>query len=173
MPDINLEQLANYFSLYRAELHRFLLRRVDCEQIANDLLQDTYLRFVDYHDQQTIENPRAFLYRVAGNLAIDHLRTHQRQKPLIADFDNHDDNFAQTQINNPEHILDQQQQLQRLQLAVNQLDSTCRDVFIRSRFQGQTHQQIANELGKSKSWVEKQIVQALRHCQQALEINQP
>jgi RNA polymerase sigma factor (sigma-70 family) len=173
MPDINLEQLANYFSLYRAELHRFLLRRVDCEQIANDLLQDTYLRFVDYKDQQTIENPRAFLYRIAGNLAIDHLRTHQRQKLLIADFDNHDHHSAQTLINNPEHIIDQQQQLQRLQLAINQLDPVCRDVFIRSRFQGQTHQQIANDLGKSKSWVEKQIVQALRHCQQALEINQP
>jgi RNA polymerase sigma-70 factor (ECF subfamily) len=170
MPDINLEQLANYFSLYRAELHRFLLRRVDCEQIANDLLQDTYLRFVDYQDQQTIENPRAFLYRVAGNLAIDHLRTHQRQKSLITNFDHQPD---QDLLNNPEHIIDQQQQLQRLQLAINQLAPVCRDVFIRSRFQGQTHQQIANDLGKSKSWVEKQIVQALRHCQQALEINQP
>jgi RNA polymerase sigma-70 factor (ECF subfamily) len=170
MPDIHLEQLANYFSLYRAELHRFLLRRVDCEQIANDLLQDTYLRFVDYNDQQAIENPRAFLYRVAGNLAIDHLRTHQRQKSLIANFDHQPD---QDLLNNPEHIIDQQQQLQRLQLAINQLAPVCRDVFIRSRFQGQTHQQIANDLGKSKSWVEKQIVQALRHCQQALEINQP
>jgi RNA polymerase sigma factor (sigma-70 family) len=169
MPDIHLEQLANYFSLYRAELHRFLLRRVDCEQIANDLLQDTYLRFVDYNDQQAIENPRAFLYRVAGNLAIDHLRTHQRQKSLIANFDHQPD---QDLLNNPEHIIDQQQQLQRLQLAINQLAPVCRDVFIRSRFQGQTHQQIANDLGKSKSWVEKQIVQALRHCQQALEINQ-
>jgi RNA polymerase sigma-70 factor (ECF subfamily) len=170
MPDIHLEQLANYFSLYRAELHRFLLRRVDCEQIANDLLQDTYLRFVDYNDQQAIENPRAFLYRVAGNLAIDHLRTHQRQKSLITNFDHQPD---QDLLNNPEHIIDQQQQLQRLQLAINQLAPVCRDVFIRSRFQGQTHQQIANDLGKSKSWVEKQIVQALRHCQQALEINQP
>jgi RNA polymerase sigma-70 factor (ECF subfamily) len=92
---------------------------------------------------------------------------------LIADFDNQDNHLDQALLNNPEHIIDQQQQLQRLQLAINQLDPVCRDVFIRSRFQGQTHQQIANDLGKSKSWVEKQIVQALRHCQQALEINQP
>lgn len=169
MPDINLEQLVTYFSLYRAELHRFLMRRVDCEHIANDLLQDTYLRLVDYRNQAQIENPRAFLYRVAGNLAVDHQRSHQRQKSLTANLDNPDHQGDDTALNNPEHILNQQQQLQRLQLAINQLDPVCRDVFIRSRFQSQTHQQIANDLGKSKSWVEKQIVQALRHCHQVLD----
>ena len=60
-------------------------------------------------------------------------------------------------------------QLQRLHEAIQVLPELCREIFIRSRFLGQTHDQIAYELGISKSWVEKNIIDALKRCKLALD----
>lgn len=62
---------------HRQELFIFLLRRVACADTANDLLQDTFFRLINAKAAQPIQNPRAFVYRIAANLATDHLR---RQK---------------------------------------------------------------------------------------------
>lgn len=169
MPDTD-PILLHYFSLYRQEIQRFLFRALACEQTTNDLLQDIYLRLVSYKQDQAIHNPRAFIYRIANNLALDHLRSQGRQR-LQIDEDAADevDLLSASPADSPDRILEHQQQLHILYRAINQLTPQCKDVFIRSRFQGQTHEQIASELGKSRSWVEKNIVMALRHCQQLLE----
>ena len=169
MPDTD-QILLQYFSLYRQEIQRFLFRALACEQTTNDLLQDIYLRLVSYNQEQAIHNPRAFIYRIANNLAIDHLRAQHRQRLQIEE-----DAVAEAELLSasaavsPDRVLEDQQQLQILYRAINQLTPQCKDVLIRSRFHGQTHEQIASDLGKSKSWVEKNIVMALRHCQQLLE----
>jgi RNA polymerase sigma-70 factor (ECF subfamily) len=55
-------------------LRRFLRSRVGDRDVAEDLLQEVFLRL---HQQplDTIERLDAWLFRVAGNVAIDHLRT--------------------------------------------------------------------------------------------------
>lgn len=65
---------------HQSELRQFLMRQVNCSEAAADLLQDTFLQIADYPGQDAIANCRAFLYRVAGNLAVDYLRSQARQR---------------------------------------------------------------------------------------------
>ena len=48
---------------HRHELYSFLVRRVNCNETANDLLQDTFFRLINVKTAQPIQNPRAFIYR--------------------------------------------------------------------------------------------------------------
>lgn len=64
---------------HREELLGFLAHRISCPETAADILQDAFFRLTQFDSDSRIANPRAFLYKVVGNLAIDHLRKHQRE----------------------------------------------------------------------------------------------
>lgn len=56
------------------ELRAFLLRRVGCREVAAELAQEAFIRIMHYQPGETLQNVRAMLYRIAGNLAIDYHR---------------------------------------------------------------------------------------------------
>lgn len=65
------EVVASAFEAYHAELFNFLRRSTREERAAEDLLQETYLRLTREVDAgRTPEHIRAWLYRVATNLAV-------------------------------------------------------------------------------------------------------
>ncbi|WNB74783.1 RNA polymerase sigma factor [Methylomonas koyamae] len=75
----NHPPLTAAFLRHQAELRQYLLRQVNCPDTAADLLQDTFIRIARLETGDGISNPRAFLYRVAGNLALDHARMAARR----------------------------------------------------------------------------------------------
>ena len=70
---VNWEQ--QYRETYE-DLVRFLHRKMWDADRAHDLVQETFVRALD-HDP---ENPRAFLFTIAANLARDEARSAVRQK---------------------------------------------------------------------------------------------
>jgi RNA polymerase sigma-70 factor (ECF subfamily) len=65
---------------YQQPLYRFLLHMVRQPDIAEDLLQKTWLRTIErIHSYDPNRSFKAWLFAVARNLAIDHLR---RRQPL-------------------------------------------------------------------------------------------
>ncbi|MGD7034060.1 RNA polymerase sigma factor [Methylotuvimicrobium buryatense] len=149
---------------HREELHRFLVRRIACADTANDLLQDIFLRLINLHSAEPIGNPRAFAYRIAANLAIDHLRKQRETDDIDADeYTQLPDDTA-----GPERIVFGRQQLELCEQALEELSPLCLKIFTMSRFEGYSHKQIAEELNISVSWVEKNIILALKQCKKAL-----
>lgn len=67
------------FQEHYDDLLQFLTRRMSDRQRAADVAQETYLKLVNI-DQQAVPvlHARSFIFRVAGNLAIDALRREQR-----------------------------------------------------------------------------------------------
>lgn len=66
---------------YRAPIRRHLLRYTHDDVAAQDLLQETFLRVWTRGDQWDGRGTfRAWLYRVATNLALNHLRTVRRRR---------------------------------------------------------------------------------------------
>ena len=72
---------------HRHELYSFLVRRVNCNETANDLLQDTFFRLINVKTAQPIQNPRAFIYRIASNLATDYLRRQKIDTAELSDIE--------------------------------------------------------------------------------------
>jgi RNA polymerase sigma-70 factor, ECF subfamily len=73
----------NWAEVYRATygpLFRFLRRKVWDEERAHDLTQEAFARGLDHEP----ENPRAWLFQVASNLARDEARLVIRRKRHLA-----------------------------------------------------------------------------------------
>jgi len=68
---------------YRAELHRFILKRVGDPSKADDLVQDVLAKALT--QQHRLQNPsrlRAWLFQITRNTIVDHYRS---RKTLIAE----------------------------------------------------------------------------------------
>lgn len=159
--------LKQFFIGSRQELHRFLARRVRCHETAADLVQEVYLRLPELAPIPCSEwAVRAWLFRVAGNLAIDHVRSVKRRGALLERF--YGGETEEDKAPTPDRALLDCERLVRVTDALAELPEQCAEVLYLSRVQGLSHAAIADQLGISKSWVEKQIVRALNHCRLAV-----
>lgn len=158
--------IESFLTLYD-ELSRHLWRRTGSRERAEDVLQDTYLRLRDSEARQEgsaqIQDRRAFIYRVAGNLAIDAVRREQRS---------HTDGEPEAALPDPGPGPEQQasanDRMRRLDAALRELPPNCRLALLMFRVDGLSHAQIARKLGVSESMVAKYLGQALRHCRNRL-----
>ena len=153
------------FAASYAELLRYLSRRFGSNVEADDVLQDTFLRIHSIAPETDIKNPRSYLFRMADNLATDHIRARQS---LERRFLTGDDADSTDERPSPERIVDYRQRLGRLEQAVAELPPRQRQVFLMHKFDGMSHSEIADELGITKSAVEKLIMKALAHLRERL-----
>lgn len=75
--------LAHVFEAEEGPLLSFALGLVGRRSVAEDLVQEAFLRLHQVWDE--VENPRAWLYRSLRNLALNHLRDHRRETDLPAE----------------------------------------------------------------------------------------
>lgn len=68
------------FESEESALLAFATGLVGRRPVAEELVQDAFLRLHQVWGQ--VENPRAWLYRSVRNMALNHLRDHQREAPL-------------------------------------------------------------------------------------------
>lgn len=153
---------AELIQAHREELHGYLLRQTRCPETASDILQDAFLRLIHAVPKNDIKNPRAFLYKIVGNLAIDHLRSSNRR--LARHTDESDLADQEDPAPSIEHQLYTQEQIAHLRLALSELPPRCREVFIMHKFKHYPYSVIMDELGISESTVLKHIVKATEHC---------
>jgi RNA polymerase sigma factor (sigma-70 family) len=72
--------LATLNEQYRAPLFNFFRRRVGDSADAEDLTQDTFVRLLALAEQESVDDPRALLFKIAGNLIKDRYRTGARRR---------------------------------------------------------------------------------------------
>lgn len=73
----------------KAKLLAFLNSILHCPYLAEDALQDTFIRLAAMSQQQNrdVKNPTCFTYQVARNIAIDMLRKNKRDALFDIDID--------------------------------------------------------------------------------------
>lgn len=74
------QTLAALFESEESGLLRFAIGLIGRRTVAEELVQETFLRLHQVWDQ--VENPRGWLYRSLRNLALNHLRDHARETEL-------------------------------------------------------------------------------------------
>ncbi len=90
----NSKQQAEFSQIYDKyidKIYRFIFLKVNSKEIAEDLSSDVFTRcWRKFQDNQgdlaAIENPQAFLYRVARNIVVDHYREKGKAQFVSADF---------------------------------------------------------------------------------------
>ncbi len=85
--DLKYESLGSLFQQCEPELRGFVSRRLG-SHCADDVVQETFLRLLQYRCVDSIQNFRAFLFKIASNLVVDFVRQeHARAKHIEADVD--------------------------------------------------------------------------------------
>ncbi|MCS6297147.1 MAG: sigma-70 family RNA polymerase sigma factor [Nitrospira sp.] len=154
------------FEQHHNDLLRFFTHKLGCRDLAADCAQETYVHLVRMRPNIDVQNPRAFLFRVAANLAVDNLRKIRIRREAMS-IDPLPENAASL-APSAEDALDAKQRLVRLERAMGELSPKCRSALLMNRLDGKTHREIAEELGVSESMVAKYVIQALKHCRARL-----
>jgi len=138
---------------YSSMLYAFLWRKTGNSDTAEDLIQELFIKV--WNNRKTLDadrNIKAYLYRSANNLAIDHLRS---KKNLVVSFEDN-------QYNNPVYNIDENFDLEeKIKKAVKQLPAQQQNVFWLSRFEGLKYGEIAEMLNIAPKTVENHIAKAL------------
>src|SRR5579884_2405717 len=80
----DVEEFESFFRRYEPVISGYLRRMTSDEQAAYDLSQETFFRAWQHFTQiKAYPNPRSWLFRVATNLALNHLR-HSRAAGIVA-----------------------------------------------------------------------------------------
>lgn len=148
------------YEQHSGDLLGFLTRRLRCRYAAADLLQDLYVRLIQMEAPCSIINGRAYLYRMAANLATDHIKVESRRRELLKE---HQVGEEETDFRSPERDYLAGEQLQMLGRALQELPERSRRIFFANRFEGKTQKNIALEFGVSTTTVENHIRRVFNH----------
>jgi RNA polymerase sigma-70 factor (ECF subfamily) len=133
---------------------------------SRDVVHDAYLRLAEYVDPATLDNPRAYLYRITGNVAFDYGTKHLRRAEMECTEAPPED--IASPWPGPERRAEARGTLQRCLAALERLPEVYRHVFLLHRIDGMTQGDIAIALDIPKRTVERYIARALACCLDSL-----
>lgn len=158
------DDLISVYVRHWKRLRGLLRKRVGSHELAEDALQETWLRLASMKgDTAAIRDRQAFILRVAGNIAIDLARREKRHSEHCIS----DEVLLKAVADSypsPETFAIDRDRLRFLALALARLPPKPRAALLLNRCNGLSHREIGQELGVSEGMVARYLVQALRHC---------
>lgn len=79
------KEFGKIYDKYIGKIYRFVFLKVSSKEVAQDLCSETFLKGWESFKREKIDNPQAFLYRIARNLVIDHYREKGRTQFVSVD----------------------------------------------------------------------------------------
>jgi RNA polymerase sigma-70 factor (ECF subfamily) len=145
---------------YHPVLFRFVVSRVHDEDIAEDIVQDTFVRV--WEIRQSLASDKSFfslIAKVSSNLSKDHFKheaVRLRHKENITEI-------YDRQSDKPDKQLETEFIKKNILNIIHQyLPLKQRTIFLLSRIEGKSNEEIAEMLGISQRTVENQLYRALK-----------
>ncbi|MEK7570101.1 MAG: sigma-70 family RNA polymerase sigma factor [Patescibacteria group bacterium] len=154
---------AEVYDAYVQKIYAFVYYRVSHREIAEDLTSTTFLKALDKFHSFRSGNLQAWLYRIARNTVTDHYRTHRPP----ADLETAQDVRS---ASNPANDAENRLQLERVRVELDKLPEKQRDIIIMRVWDGLTHAEIAEVLGKSEASVKMQFSRSVRALQSKIPL---
>ncbi|OZI60170.1 sigma-70 family RNA polymerase sigma factor [Bordetella genomosp. 11] len=162
------ESLAALYMVHQPRLLRAALRILGSTELADDVVQDTYLKLLEGPPLSTIREPVAYLFQTVRHLAIDYHRRRALEHRL---FTEEGDGEHVTTTDGADNIVISQQALSMASAALAGLSARTRRAFELYRIEGHTQRDIARDLGVSATLVNFMIRDAhlaLTSCRECL-----
>lgn len=153
------EAFRQLFHYYNRQLQPFVLRLTGSPAATEEVVQEVFLKLWLHRDRLTgVENPRAYIIRIAGNEAINYLRMQARDSRLREAVQQ----LGAEDVPSPEQGIFYREMEGRLNEAIERLPQSCRRIYRMSREQYMRIPEIADALNLSDSTVKNQLVKALK-----------
>ena len=156
---VSSSSLDTVFLAQRLPLLRTLARMVKNPSIAEELVQETYIRVAYTLRQRKIDHLEPFLFQTGRNLALDHLRhLRMRERTLLEDVPASALQEVPSNAPSAEDSRHTEQLLEHLGVALERLSARQQRIFILSRLHG------CEQLDVSQSTVQKELKLIMAIC---------
>ncbi|WP_462264678.1 RNA polymerase sigma factor [Mucilaginibacter sp.] len=143
---------------YSKPLYIYLLQKLKNPEVCNDILQDLFINLWEKKSTLNIQTSlKAYLYQSARFKIIDIYRNHTHFKAYAEDLGKYIEHHYPDALDK----LHYQQQLREVIAGIHQLPLKMKEVFIASRFEYLTINQISVKLKISPQTVKNQLSKAL------------
>ena len=154
------------FMQNQVSLRNYISRFVVTAHEIDDVSQETFLRAYKAEKNTVIEQPKAFLFRVAKNMMLSEFSNKSRK--MIDYVEDFEQSNLQVHTQDLEDNVIAQQKLGAYCEAVASLPLRCRQVVLMKKVYGMSYKEIARRLDISVSAVEKHLVKGGRRCEQIM-----
>jgi RNA polymerase sigma-70 factor (family 1) len=149
---------------FHAGIYSFLVFKLNDTALAEDLLQDTFIRL--WEGRENLDETlsiKSYLFTIANNLALNHIR-HEKIVLRFRENVSREKVFAET----PYEKLTQQELEECIQRALAEMSDKVRMVFLMCKVEDLAYKEVAERLSLSVATVESHMVKALRTIREAL-----
>jgi RNA polymerase sigma-70 factor (ECF subfamily) len=162
------ERIQTLFEQLHLPVFRYAMRKTKDSGQAEDITQESFLRlFRHLKEERPVDNPKAWLFTVANNLAIDAIRRDGRLQDLDeATWDRIED--ARASDGDPERLTLQRERMERLRSAVLNLTDLEREC-LHLRAEGLRYREIADLMNVSMSCITAGLRRATLKLSQTFE----
>lgn len=154
------------YKLTSSQLFGVLKRILKTDALAEEALQDTYVKIWNHADRYEGEKsaPRTWLVSIARNHAIDLLRKRRSREDVELNLDS----ASMDAMPDYEQPMDQQHESsQLLDLCLQQLSEPARECVVRAYCEGFSQEELSERLqrpiGTVKSWIRRSLI-SLKEC---------
>ncbi len=158
------ESFERTFHEYWSPIHRLLARMVNDPSEAEDLALETFYRLYKYRPSQYESfNIRAWLYKVATNLALQSIRGFKRREHYELHAGR--DALVEASEDQPPKILAKKEDQELIHMALGQMNSRQAELLI-MRHSGMAYKEIAGALNLSPTSIGPLLLRAEREFEQ-------
>ena len=160
--DGRVAALGELFERHHAALYRFCLRMTGNRGSSEDLVQDVFMRMLKHRDSFRPETGfLPWMYRIARNACVDHLRRSSRAPESAIDLDARPGEAAPD-----DERLAARQQTGLIRRALLELPVEKREVLLLSRYELKSYEEIAQALGITVSNVKIRAHRAIKQLRE-------
>jgi RNA polymerase sigma-70 factor (ECF subfamily) len=151
------------------QLRRFFQNRFRNRADAADATQETFLRLLSAAPRTLIENPQAYLRRIARNIAFDQEQARRKRATVECPITDEKAvlNIPSDALSPEMEIIDRER-LVLFERTLHGLPERARTVLLLSRIEGWTYPAIAQHLGVSANTIYNDVRLAMAHCMSAV-----
>ncbi|MBC8415155.1 MAG: sigma-70 family RNA polymerase sigma factor [Candidatus Cloacimonetes bacterium] len=157
----NLDAFHKFYDRHKDSLYTFLLNMG--RESADDLFQETFIKFIDAASRREIENPGAYLFRIALNLLRNSSR-HEKTILLEPDYDVPDEEI---EVEKEPPVSEAELKNSLVKLAKEKPDFY--DVLHLHIFEKMTFAQISSLKEKSRDTIASRYRYAIHHLRKMLQ----
>ena len=153
------------FREHRGRLYHYLRRRLANEEDAQELAQEAFLRLLRVPRVDLVADPQAYLYRVARNLVYER---GTRSPPPGSWVEEAELESIEDPNGTPEAEAERAVLAQSIARVLAELSPRHQSILLLFCQNGLSQREISEQVGLSKSMVQKCLAQAIAHCRKRL-----